>query len=322
MDLFVGNESVSKNFGGKTKSYLLVNENGDFKPSQNEIFENLGMVTDAVWDDYNNDGYADLIVVGEWMQPLFLKNNNGSFQKDERLKDPLAGLWQSISSFDIDSDGDSDYILGNWGLNSKFKASQKFPMKMYYRDFDQNGDAETIVAIEKDGAYYPLDGLDFIASQIPALRKKYTSYQMFAGKTVDEVFADLQLNESKVYQVQELASGYLRNDNGKFNFVPFPIEQQVAPIMAQLKYDFDSDGKTEVLMGGNYFGIQPFHGRYASFTGALIKNEKQILNGVSLGLNLFGQSVRHFNVLELKGTKYLLVTINNDKVQLYKIKAP
>jgi hypothetical protein len=190
---------------------------------------------------------------------------------------------------------------------------------MYYRDFDQNGDAETIIAIEKNGEYYPLDGFDLIASQIPSLRKKYNSYDAFAGKTVDEVFADFQLEKSRVYEVHVLASGYLKNENGRFEFVAFPDAYQVAPVMAQLKYDFDSDGKDELLLGGNYFGVQPVHGRYASFTGALIKNEKNISDGLSLGLNLFGQSVRQLNVIEFKGVKYLLVTINNSDVQLYKI---
>lgn len=321
IDLFVGNESVSKNFGGMPKSYLLLNERGDLKPVQQDLFEKLGMVTDAVWDDYNKDGYVDLIVVGEWMQPLFLKNTGGTFEKENIVDDPLGGLWQSISSFDIDQDGDSDFVLGNWGLNSKFKASQKFPMKMYYHDFDQNGDSETIVAIEKNGKYYPLDGFDLMASQVPALRKKYQSYHAFAGKTVNEVFADFQFDKAVVFQVDELASGYLKNNKGKFTFVPFPMAQQVAPVLAQLKYDFDADGRDEILLGGNYFGVQPFHGRYASFTGALVKNETTITDGIPLGLDFFGESIRHFNVLGLNGHKYLLVTVNNGKVQLYKIKA-
>lgn len=321
-DLFVGNESVSNDFGALPKSYLLVNENGDFKPTQKEVFENLGMVTDAVWDDYNSDGMVDLIVVGEWMSPLFLKNNKGTFQRDDVVNGELGGLWQSISSFDVDGDGDSDYVIGNWGLNSRFKASRKFPMKMYYSDFDQNGKAETIVAIEKNGAYYPLDGFDLLASQLPSLRTRYQSYEAFAGKTVEEVFQGMKLDKAVLYRVHELASGYLKNDRGKFNFEPLPYAQQFAPIMAQLKYDFDADGKNEVLLAGNYFGMQPFHGRYGSFTGAIVKSETSILDGLQLGLLFFGQSVRHLNIVEFNGGKYLLVTINNGKVQIYKIGAP
>jgi hypothetical protein len=321
VDLFVGNESVSNDFGNVPKSYLLINDKGKFTSAQKEIFENLGMVTDAVWDDYDKDGQVDLIVVGEWTKPMFLKNTNGVFEKMNVLEDEdeLGGLWQSIGAFDIDSDGDMDFVLGNWGLNSKFKASESHPMKMYYADFDENGKSETILAIEKEGRYYPLDAFDMIASQIVSLRKKFTTYQSFAGKAIDEIFSKEQLDKAILYEVNQLASGYLKNDDGRFIFVKLPLALQVSPIMSQLKYDFNSDGKEEMLLGGNYFGLQPFHGRYGSFAGAIIKNEHEVLDGNAVGLKLINQSVRHFNIITFKNDRYLLVTINNDKAQIYKL---
>ena len=319
LDLFVGNESVSDNFGAVPKSYFLINDKGKFTPVQKEIFENLGMVTDAIWDDYNKDGKTDLIVIGEWMAPVFLKSTGRSFEIDNVVDGDLNGLWQSISAFDIDHDGDNDYILGNWGLNSKFRASESQPMKMYYNDFDKNGKSETILAIEKKGNYYPLDGFDMISSQIPALKKKYTSYHAFAGQSIEQIFSNDQLNNSRVYEVHTLASGYLKNEKGKFTFVPFPMQLQIAPVMAQLAYDFDGDGKSEVLLGGNYFGVQPFQGRFGSFSGTIIKSENEIVDGKSIGLNLINQSVRHFNIIPFNGSNYLLVTINNDKAQTYKL---
>lgn len=320
LDLFVGNESVSNDFGKIPKSYLLVNEQGKFTPFQNDLFKNLGMVTDAVWEDYNQDGQVDLIIVGEWMEPIFLKQNKqGAFEKEEVVTTKLGGLWQSIIPFDIDGDGDMDFILGNWGLNSKFKASASYPMKMYYSDFDGNGQTETIIAIEKDGNYFPLDGFDLLASQVVSLRKKYTSYKSFAGQTMEEILSNDQLKQATIYQVECLASGYLKNEKGRFTFVQWPLDLQLAPIMAQIKYDFDMDGNEEVLVGGNYFGVQPFHGRYGSFSGAVIKSEHKILEGTSIGLNIVNQSVRHFNIISVGKDKYLLVTINNGKAQVYKL---
>lgn len=319
IDLFVGNESVSNDFGKIPKSYLLVNDKGKFTPFQKNLFESLGMITDAVWDDYNKDGQMDLIIVGEWMEPIFLKNTKGTFERDEVLNQKLGGLWQSIIPFDIDRDGKMEYILGNWGLNSKYKASATNPMRMYYNDFDGNGKSETVLAIEKKGNYYPLDGFDLLASQIPSLRKKYTSYAAFAGKKIEEIFSREQLKNSILYEVHQLASGYLKNKNGKYSFVQLPLELQISPIMSLIKYDFDLDGKEELLLGGNYFGVQPFHGRYGSFSGAIVKNESEILSGNSVGLDLFNLSVRHFNVITIKNDKYLLVTINNGKAQVYKI---
>lgn len=319
IDLFVGNGSVSKDFGKIPKSYLLINDHGNFNAIQRELFDELGMVTDAVWDDYNKDGLIDLIVVGEWMEPVFLKNIGRSFERDACLEKKLGGLWQMIVPFDIEEDGTTEYILGNWGLNSKYKASGSNPLRMYYYDFDKNDEAETIIALEKNGAYYPLDGFDMLASQIPNLRSRYSTYQSFAGQTIEQIFENDKLEKSVVFEVQELASGYLRKKNGKYDFVSFPMEMQISPIMAQIKYDFDLDGKEEVLVGGNYFGVQPFHGRFGSFEGAIIKSDGKILGGNSLGLDLVNLSVRHFSLISLGSKVFLLVTINNGKAQLYNI---
>lgn len=320
MDVFVGNESVSNDFGKMPKSYLLKNENGTFIPVQVDLFENLGMVTDAIWDDFDKDGSEDLIVVGEWMNPIFLRNEAGLFKKVNLIEGDKSGLWQSIISFDIDADGDADYVLGNWGLNSKFKASDDAPMRMYYSDFNDDGKSETIIAIEKDGRYFPLDGFDMIAGQIVGLHKKFTSYRDFAGKPIEEIFTKDQLDKAFIYTVNELASGYLLNENGKFTFNRFGDDIQLSPVLAMLTYDFDRDGKDEVLLGGNYFGVQPFHGRYGSFSGALVKDEANISTGKSIGLNFMNKSIRHLNIIKFGDQDYLLVTINNDKAQVYKLK--
>ena len=319
LDLFVGNESVSNDFGKMPKSYLLKNDNGKFRPIQKDLFENLGMVTDAIWEDYNNDGFKDLIVVGEWMNPIFLKNDKGTFRKDEKLSGNISGLYQSVIAFDIDGDGDKDYLLGNWGLNSKYKASQRYPMKMYYSDFDGNGQAETVIVIEKNGSYYPIDSFDMLAGQIVSLHKKFTSYESFAGKTIEEIFTSDQLRKAIVYEVTTLATGYLRNDGDKFSFQSFSNELQLSPVLAMLKYDFDKDGNEEILLGGNYFGVQPFNGRYGSFAGAIINNKGKVVSGNDVGLHFINLSVRHLNVISFSGTTYLLVTINNGPAQVYRL---
>lgn len=130
-DIFIGNHTVSSNFGQPSNSYFLINTNGTFAMAPNNPFENLGMVTDAIATDFNNDGKQDLIIVGEWMAPAFYKNDGENFVLEKIFnQDHLKGLWQNIKPFDIDGDGDIDYMLGNWGTNSKFKASEEHPMKM------------------------------------------------------------------------------------------------------------------------------------------------------------------------------------------------
>ena len=320
LDLFVAANTVSNDFGKIPNSYILINDKGNFSLAKNNELQNAGMITDAVWDDFDNDGVKDLIVIGEWMQPKFFKNQNGTLVKVDLLNQKLNGLWRSIIPFDIDNDGDIDYLLGNWGTNTKFKASNKYPLKMYYADFDLNGNTETIITIEKNGNYYPFLGLDELSGQLVGLRKKFNTYRDYAGKTIEEVFDKKSLESAKLFEVNELQSGYLENKKGQFNFVPFKSELQISPITCFLNYDFDNDGKTEILAAGNYFGVIPFHGRFDSFSGALIKDKNEIISGYQLGLDFAQKSIRHLNIISLNSKPYLLVTINDDMAQVYKLK--
>jgi hypothetical protein len=322
LDLFIGNNSKSNSFGKMPDCYLLNNNKGIFNIVQTKTFEGVGMVTDAVITDFNKDGTQDLIVVGEWMKPKFFANTKGNFKEvtESMLPDNQNGLWQSICAFDIDHDGDQDYLVGNWGMNSKFKANQEFPMKMYYDDFDTNGTFETIVAIEKKGNYYPTMGLDELAEEFSGmLKKKFNTYKSFAGKTLEEIFDPKMLEKAALYEVHNLKSGYLRNDKGKFTFVPFSNKMQVSPITSFVKTDFDGDGKEDVFAAGNYFGVTPFHSRFDGFSGALIKDQKTIYLGNQIGIDLTQKAVRHLDIIPLNGKKYLLVTINNKKAEVYEL---
>tara|TARA_B100001059_G_C17730763_1_gene526054 strand:+ start:389 stop:916 length:528 start_codon:yes stop_codon:yes gene_type:complete len=172
---------------------------------------------------------------------------------------------------DIDQDGDQDYLLGNWGINSKYTATND-PLKLYYQDFDKNGTFESVVANFKNGQYYTVNSLDELASQMPFLRKKYPSYQSFSKASVEQIFTEQTIEKSKLLKVEELRFGYLENNNGKFVFVSFDESLQVSPIKTFVKFDFDGDKKEEVLCAGNFFGISLYHGRFDSFSRALIKN--------------------------------------------------
>jgi len=319
LDIFVGNHVKALNFGEIPKSYILLNKNAEF--SLIELPE-LGMVTDAISTDFNKDGQIDLIVVGEWMNPTFLENNKGVFKNvtSTFVNGNNSGLWQSIAAFDIDNDGDEDYILGNFGLNSKFKASDKYPMKMYVGDLDNNNRTETIIAIEKKGNYYTLQGLDELAGQLNYLKKKYRSYKNFAGKTVEEIFGKEELKTSILLKVTTLASGYLKNDGDSFTFYPFTdANLQLSPITEILKHDFNADGQEDILLAGNYFGVTPYQGRFDSFSGAIIQNNGEVVSSAKVGVDFFNKAVKGLNIINFKGSKYLLATINNDEIEIYEI---
>ncbi len=322
LDIFIGNNSKSNSFGRMPDCYLLNNNKGVFTITQSATCAGIGIVTYALVSDFNKDGNLDLIVVGEWMKPKFFANTKGNFKEvtDSLLSGNHNGLWQSITSFDIDQDGDQDYLLGNWGMNSKFKSSKEFPMKMYYDDFDTNGTFETIVAIEKKGNYYTTMGLDELVEEFSGmLKKKFNNYKSFAGKKVDEIFDVAMLEKATLYEVHDLKSGYLRNDNGKFTFIPFSNKMQVGPITSFVKLDFDGDGKDEVFAAGNYFGVTPYHSRFDGFSGALIKNQKTIYLGNQIGIDLSQKAVRHLDIIPFNGKKYLLVTVNNKKAEVYEL---
>jgi len=213
-----------------------------------------------------------------------------------------------------------DYVLGNWGTNTKFKASQKYPMKMFYDDFDKNGRSETIVATEKDGKYYPLAGLDELAEQLVSIvRKKFTNYEVFAGKTIEEVIGSSLIKNAALLEVHTLESGYLKNDGGHFSFQAFGPGMQVAPITAFVAFDFDHDGQEEVFAAGNYFGVKPYHSRFDSFSGALIKNETTVIPCYKLGIDLSQKAVRALNIIKFNNKSYLLITINNNHAEVYEI---
>lgn len=322
LDLFIGNNSETNRFGSKPDCYLLKNSNGKFVLDQSKTFSKIGMVTDAVVTDFNADGQYDLIVIGEWMAPTFFANQKGKFINVtvKVSAENNKGLWQAIAPFDIDHDGDQDYMLGNWGMNSKFKASVDFPLKMYYDDFDSNGSFETIVAKEKNGKYYTTMGLDELAEQFSGmLKKKFNSYQSFAGKTVEEVFDPKMLQKAKLYEVHNLKSGYLKNDKGRFVFVPFTNKMQVAPINCFVQSDFMGDSKTEVFAAGNYFGVSPYQSRFDGFSGALIQDEKTQISGEAIGVDLTQKAIRHLDIIRMNNQKYLLVTINNKPAEVYLI---
>ena len=319
LDLFIGSNAVANNFGSIPNSYILENTPQGFKIIENLALQNVGMVTDAVFSDYDADGDNDLIVVGEWMQPTFFQNNNGVFSKSNVIKDKLNGLWQAISPFDIDADGDVDYVLGNWGLNSKYKATKAYPMLMYYGDIDENGMTETILCIEKNSNYYTLNTFDELSKQLPFLQKRFSSYKDFAGKSIINIFGLQTLNALDVLEVHELASGYLKNNNGTYVFVPFETNLQIAPITNMLSYDFRDTGKLDLLVTGNYMGVTPYHGRFDGFMGALLTNKGDVISGKNIGLNTGNKQVSHMEIVTIKNKPYVVIMINNGNLEMYEI---
>jgi hypothetical protein len=324
IDIFVAGRAVPNRFGEIPNSYLLENDgHGNFSVSNQTAFKNAGMVTDAVWSDFNGDQIIDLILVGEWMSPQFFINRNGTFTNatEKYLPKSIKGLWRTIQPADVDRDGKMDYLVGNWGLNSKFHASEKYPLKMFVDDFAENNRIESLVAYEKNGKYYPVNTKDEIDSLMGnKTKKQFPFYRDFAGKTMEQVFGKQVLAKASLLEVTTLASGYLRSDGESFSFVPLDDEFQISPINRFLMDDLDGDGKKDILIAPNFLGVTPYHGRFVSNTGTILSGDGRILDGLETGINFSQKEIRRIAAITIDNEKYLLAAPNNDSLLWYKIK--
>jgi hypothetical protein len=259
-DIFIGNLASPAKYGMPTTSYLYINDGkGHFTKAGDNIIPLylLGMVTAASFTDIDNDGWKDLIVSGEWMPVKVFKNNKGKFSP---LDIPAStGLWQSIYTTDVNGDGFADILAGNWGCNNKFWSGKNGPLKLYVKDFDNNGSTEQILAYTINGKEYPFLAKDELERALPVLKKYYLKYSEVAGKTVQYVFYDLFKDYTEL-KAEVLASSCFINDGkGNFKRIDLPQELQLAPIFSFTPFDNKTNN---YLAAGNFYNVIPYEGRY------------------------------------------------------------
>ena len=329
MDLFVGTRMVPFKYGFPADSYLLENDgSGQFVDVTEEkapALIGIGMVTDAAWTDSDGDGDADLMISGEWMAPKLLVNNNGSFsfQSAQEYLDQFSGWYNTLLAADVDGDGDEDILLGNLGLNSRFKAASDSPLIVYISDFDRNGSPEHIFAVKgEDGREYPLTLKHELVMQMPSLKKKYLKFKDYNDKPLTEVFTREQLDGAVRLEVTEFRSALLLNNGGgEYSWQPLPTEVQLSPVYAFLAADVDQDGKIDVLAGGNQYRVKPEAGRYDASRGVYLHNEGngnfRAVPALESGISINGE-VRELFVQPIADQeRRLLIVRNNDTCDAY-----
>jgi hypothetical protein len=322
-DLFVGSRVVPKSYGLSPRSHLLQNDgHGHFTDVTLEKAPGLaevGMVTSAAWMDYNGDGLLDLVVVGEWMPVrVFHQEKNGRFI-ERTAEAGLAGTegwWNSVTAVDVNGDGRKDLVLGNLGLNSYITASPNEPARLYVNDFGHNGTLEQILTFYKHGVSYPIAGRDEIVRLIPSLRSRYPSYRDFGASRIEDIFSASELAQAKMLQAHTFASSVaINNGNGTFTLRPLPVEAQFAPVYAALADDFDGDGRTDLLLAGNFYGVPPIQGRYDASYGLLLHGTGdgafRSVDMETSGVAIDGQ-VRHMKLLRRANGERLIVIARND----------
>jgi FG-GAP-like repeat len=244
---------------------------------------NCGMVCDALFTDFNNDGWPDLIMAGEWMSLAFLRNDHGKFVNVTQQSgiSNLHGWWNSITAGDFDHDGDMDYIVGNLGTNSFYRGNSEYPVRVYAKDFDNNGIFDMITSVylpDQSGnkKEFPAEGRDDLLKQINAMRKKFPSYKSYAVAGMDQVLSDSERKNTLVMAANDFETALLRNDgNGNFSLIPLPKEAQFSMINGMVADDFDSDGNLDLVMSGNDFGTEVSVGRYDALNGLLLSGDGQ-----------------------------------------------
>jgi hypothetical protein len=330
-DLLVLGRQVPGQYPSPATTYLLHNvstaQNAKFEVSKKTpaVFKNLGMATSAVISDYNNDGLQDIIIVGEWMPIRVFENTKAGFKESSNtlgLTIDTTGWWWSIKQGDFDKDGDMDYIVGNNGLNYKYKATPDETFDIFVKDFDNDKHKDIVLSYYNDGKQYPVRGRGCSSQQIPGIKEKFKNYESFSEATLVDVYTEKSLKEALHYEVKSFASIYLENKNGKFVVHELPVDAQVSCINSILVDDYDKDGNLDVLICGNMYNSEvetprndAGHGLFLKGNG---KGKFKAISPIQSGFFTPGD-VKNMEAIKVNGKSYLLLTKNNSYLQSVKI---
>lgn len=284
LDLFVGGRLVPWQYPLPAKSYILRNEGGKFEDVTKEVcpeMEKFGLVTSAIWTDFNRDNQLDLLVAGEWMPITALKqqrSSDGAISFENVTASAglanTSGWWNSIASGDFDNDGDMDYVAGNLGLNSKYKASEAEPVSVYVKDFDNNGSIDPIMFYYNQGKKYPVHSRNMLLSQVIYMRNRFPRYSDYGKTSFETFFREGELDNAYVLKSKEFSSSYIENlGNGQFELRDLPIEVQFSPTCGIVSEDFNKDGHQDLLMVGNSYATEMATGRYDASIGSYLTGD-------------------------------------------------
>lgn len=323
-DVFIGARVTPNDYGVDPRSYLLENDgNGNWTDVTPEYLKHPGMITDAVWADYDTDGDSDLIVVGEWMPIMLFKNQDGTLQHHRSIEQS-HGWWTRIKKADLDGDRDFDFVLGNWGENSKFKASPDRPMTMYVNDFDGNGKSEFIINtyLPAEEKSYPFHTYNDLTKVLPGLKERFKGHHEYARTTYKELFPPNQRKGAHQKKAHTLRSSLLINTEGGFDLRELPLEAQVAPVFGIVPDDFvDEDSTIDLLLLGNMHRLKPEVGRLDGNYGVFLRGDA----GLSYSFQPYHKTdtfirgeVRDAAKLTLDGERHIVIARNDDELMVFK----
>jgi hypothetical protein len=299
LDLFVGSRSIPGKYPLIPNSRLLINDNGKFTDATADTTGGAttkGLVSSAIWSDFNNDGWVDLILALEWGPVAFFQNNAGKLvdATGDSGVDENTGWWHGIAAGDLDADGDMDYVVTNQGTNTKYHTSPEHPHRLYYDDFDQNGSLDLVEAEYEGETEYPVRGRSCSSRCMPFIADKFGSFHDFSKASLADIY-ETDTKERPFHEVATLESVVLWNDGeGFFDAKPLGYLAQSSPAYGAAIGDFDGDSKLDIMLTNNFFGAQPETGYMDGGLSLLIKgNGDQTFEEVwpsRSGISLSGDS--------------------------------
>jgi hypothetical protein len=327
IDLFIGSRVVSKQYGVTPTSHLLANDgHGRFTDVVLDRAPQLakaGMVTSAAWIPSEKPGKLDLVVVGEWMPVKVFKQERGRFvdRTEESGLAPTSGWWNTVAAVDLRGTGRKDLVLGNLGTNSYLRASNREPARLYVSDFAHNGSLQQVLTFYKDGVSYPMAGRDELVRLIPSLRSRYPSYKSFGASRVEQIFTAEELAGATVLEARTFASAVaLADGKGRYTISPLPAEAQVAPVYAIAAEDYTGDGRVDLMLGGNFWGVTPLRGRYDASYGLLLRGDGNgaftSVDMAESGLVLRGEVRDLKSIRSANGDRLTIAARNDSTVQV------
>jgi hypothetical protein len=325
-DLFVGGRVIPGRYPETPQSYILINDGkGHFTDATASIapsLQNIGMVSDAVWIDLNGDNKNDLIVVGEWMPITVYINNDGKLENKTKdyFDKGYSGWWNKLAVGDFNNDGKPDLIIGNMGLNTQCRATDKQPAELYYKDFDENGSVDPILCFYIKDSSYPYVTRDELFDQLSMMRTRFSSYASYASANIKNIFTEDELKDAKHLQANYLKTAYFESGaDGRFHEKSLPLQTQFSPVFTITQLDYDKDGNKDLLLCGNINHARLRFGKCDANYGILLHNDGNgnfsYINQQQSGFHLWGD-VR--SVVEINNT--LLFGINQGDVKAYKQK--
>ena len=298
-DIFVGGRVVPGRYPETPKSYILINDGkGNFSDQTAGIcpeLSKLGMVTDAVGIDLDFDKKNELVIVGEWMPVTVYKMENGKLANatNKFFDKAYTGWWNTITVGDFNSDQRPDLIIGNMGLNTQFKATEKEPLEMYYSDFDHNGSVDPIFSFYIQHKRYPYITKDELVMQLPLMRKRFFTFKSYADIIMEDLFQQNELKDAGHLVADQLGTTcFMSSPSGKFTTAALPDEVQYSPVYTINQIDFNNDGKQDLLLCGNNSHTKIRLGKFDANYGVLLqgdgKGNFKYIKQTESGLNIWG----------------------------------